>query len=75
MLYETPDEFTAGLMELIEDAPLRRRLADNAYAWVAQHRMLSQHFRERLEWYARMRAELPRLNAELRQRVPLLFSG
>jgi hypothetical protein len=75
LLYATSDEFTAGLMELIEDAPLRRRLAANAYAWAAQHRMLSRHFRERLDWYARMRAELPRLNAELRQRAPVLFTG
>jgi hypothetical protein len=35
--------------------------------------MLSQHYRQRYEWYLEMRDRLPELNAALRDRLPKLF--
>jgi hypothetical protein len=39
-----------------------------------EYRMLSQHYRRRLEWYRGLYAHRPKLTAELRQRVPELFT-
>lgn len=75
IIYHTADEFADRLRLLIHDEPLRRQLTANAYAWVRQGRLLCQHFRRRYDWYVQMRDELPRLNAELRQRAPELFAG
>jgi SAM-dependent methyltransferase/ribulose bisphosphate carboxylase small subunit len=69
LLYHSPAEFEAKLTELIKNPPLRSRLAQNAYAWVKEHRLLAQHFRQRRDWYLAMRDRLPELNAQLRDRV------
>jgi SAM-dependent methyltransferase len=74
VLFRTAEEFERRLLRLIEDHGLRRRLAAAAYAWVRDHRLLSQHYRKRYDWYLRMRAELPRLNDDLRRRAPELFA-
>src|SRR5262249_9790648 len=62
-LYHTPEEFERRLRQLLGDAPLRLRIADAAYAWVRDHRLLSQHIRGRIDAYFRMRDQLPRLTA------------
>ncbi len=69
LLFHSPEEFEAKLTELIQNAALRLRLAQTAYAWVREHRLLSQHFRQRRDWYLGMRDRLPELNAQLRDRV------
>jgi hypothetical protein len=69
LLYHSPAEFEAKLTELIKNLPLRSRLTHNAYAWVKEHRLLAQHFRQRRDWYLAMRDRLPELNAQLRDRV------
>jgi SAM-dependent methyltransferase len=74
-LFRTADELEARLTALLEDRALRRRLASNAYAYVARERLLSQHYRERSQWYLGLLGELPRLNRELRERSPELFEG
>lgn len=74
LIYRSIEEFEVMLRQLIEDTGLRRQLAANAYQWVKDHRLLSQHYKQRRDWYLQMRHELPRLNEELRQRVPQLFS-
>ncbi|MFQ3680258.1 MAG: glycosyltransferase, partial [Pseudanabaenaceae cyanobacterium] len=73
LLFRSPDEFESKLVELIRDGAMRQRLAHNAYDWVAQSRLLSQHYRERRDWYLAMRDDLPRLNRELRERCPEMF--
>ncbi len=73
LIYDSPDDFAEKLDELIVNAPLRQQLADRAYEWVAENRLLSQHYQARREWYLEMRSQLPRLNAELRDRCPEMF--
>ena len=72
LIYRSLEEFEAQLMELIEDASLRRRLAASAYEWVGANRLLCQHYHTRHEWYLKMFDELPRLTDELRHRMPVL---
>lgn len=72
-LYYSVEEFEARLRKLIASRDLRRRLAANAYDWVAKNRLLSQHYRARYDWYRELRSRLPQLNEELRQRAPELF--
>jgi SAM-dependent methyltransferase len=71
-LYRSGTEFEDRLRQLLAEADLRRQVADRAYQYVRDHRMLGQHFRRRHAWYLELRGELPRLNAELRLRVPKL---
>lgn len=74
LIYRSPDEFREKLTALIEDAELRRKIAGKAYLWVADNRLLSQHYRERYDWYLAMAARLPELNQSLEQRVPGIIS-
>lgn len=73
LLYRSPEDFEVKLRELIENRELRHQLTGNAYNYVKNNRLLSQHYRQRRDWYLQMRDELPRLNAELHSRVPELF--
>ncbi|MCL1469733.1 methyltransferase domain-containing protein [Argonema antarcticum A004/B2] len=73
LIYRSEEEFETNLRQLIDDTAWRHQLAANAYQWVRDNRLLSQHYRERRDWYLQMRDELPRLNEELRIRVPELF--
>jgi hypothetical protein len=73
LIYRSVDEFETKLRQLIENTNLRHKLAANAYNWVRENRLLCQHYRQRRDWYLEMRDELPRLNEELRSRVPELF--
>jgi glycosyltransferase involved in cell wall biosynthesis len=74
-LYRTPEEFGAKLRKLIDDAELRQRVAAKAYAYVREKRLLAQHYRQRRDWYFRMRERLADLTRELRGRVPEMFGG
>lgn len=74
MLYRSAEEFGEKLTELIQNAKLRHKIADNAYQWVRENRLLCQHFQERREWYLEMYSRLPELNEALRERCPQMFS-
>jgi glycosyltransferase involved in cell wall biosynthesis len=74
LLYRSPEEFEARLRLLLRDGGLRQRLTAAAWAWARDHRLLAQHYRRRYDWYLHLRSQLPRLNAELRQRAPELFA-
>jgi predicted O-linked N-acetylglucosamine transferase (SPINDLY family) len=74
LLFRDANEFETKLRALIEDVPLRRRLATAAYAWAKNERLLSQHYRERYTWYVDMRRVLPQLNTDLKRRAPELFA-
>lgn len=75
LIFEGAEDFEAKLNRLIDDHDGRRSIADGAYRYVAENRMLSQHYRERYEWYREMLDRLPELNRDLRGRVPELFRG
>ncbi|MEG4392237.1 methyltransferase domain-containing protein [Microcoleus sp. BROC3] len=72
-IYRYEKEFETKLNSLISDTSMRREIAANAYEWVRDNRLLCGHYRQRRDWYLQMRDELPRLNAELRDRLPELF--
>ncbi len=72
LIYHSPDEFSALLDRLIRDAPFRRGLAQNAYRYVAGHRLLARHYRARYDGYRAMLDRRDQLDAELRRRVPEL---
>jgi len=73
LIYRHEKEFEIKLNSLINDSVLRQQIAANAYEWVRDNRLLCGHYRQRRDWYLQMRDELPRLNAELRGRLPELF--
>ncbi|MEG4271230.1 MULTISPECIES: methyltransferase domain-containing protein [unclassified Microcoleus] len=73
LIYRYEKEFETKLNSLISDTSRRREIAANAYQWVRDNRLLCGHYRQRRDWYLQMRDELPRLNAELRDRLPELF--
>jgi hypothetical protein len=73
LIYRSLDEFAARLDRLVRDAPFRRRLAANAYRFVADNRLVSRHVRARYDWYRQMLDRRAELNGELRQLVPELF--
>jgi glycosyltransferase involved in cell wall biosynthesis len=75
LLYRSVEEFELKLRQAIANSEFRRTLAANAYEWVKHNRLLSQHYRQRYEWYLEMRDRLPELNAALRDRVPQLFKN
>ncbi|PSB52088.1 glycosyl transferase [filamentous cyanobacterium Phorm 6] len=74
LIYRYVKEFEIKLNALISDTQMRRKIAANAYEWVRDNRLLCGHYRQRRDWYLQMRDDLPRLNAELRGRLPELFS-
>jgi SAM-dependent methyltransferase len=74
LIYKHEKEFETKLNSLISDTSMRQEIAANAYEWVRENRLLCGHYRQRRDWYLQMRDELPRLNAELRDRLPELFA-
>ena len=70
LLYRSKEEFRQRLTALLTDAALRQRLCARAYSWVAQERLLSQHYRRRYEWYQHLVAHKETLTAALLQRAP-----
>ncbi|NEP82835.1 MAG: glycosyltransferase [Okeania sp. SIO3C4] len=73
LIYHSISDFARKLRQLITDENFIKRIAINAYDWVKNNRLLSQNYRQRRDWYLQMRDELPRLNEELKSRVPELF--
>jgi predicted O-linked N-acetylglucosamine transferase (SPINDLY family) len=72
-LYQSAEEFEEKLSRLVENQELRHRIAENAYRWVGEHRLLVRHFWQRGAWYRDLLARLPQLNQELRQRAPEFY--
>lgn len=72
-IYRNTAEFAEKLITLIEDIELRRHIARNAYSWVAQYRLLCQHYKERYHWYLDMLGRLHKLNESLKDRVSDIF--
>jgi glycosyltransferase involved in cell wall biosynthesis len=53
--FKTPEEFEEKLCTLIEDAKLRKTLAENAKQWVKENRDAEKTVPQLLEWYRSMR--------------------
>ena len=75
LLYTNEAEFYGSLQLLLEDGDFRRRIAANAYRWVAENRMLAQHYRQRLLWYNSLFERFEELSAAISKRVPELWLG
>ena len=72
-LFATPEEFSRKLACLVLDAERRRRMAEQAYGWVRERRMLWQHYRKRYDWYMELAARRQELVAALQRRLPDMF--
>ncbi|MBY0431346.1 MAG: glycosyltransferase [Rhodospirillales bacterium] len=72
MLFHSPEEMQAALLRLIDDAPLRRRIAGQAYAYVRDERMLAYQLKARLDWYRGLLERRDELTRRLYERVPQL---
>ena len=68
-LYRSEKEFSDKLSMLIENAEKRREMAEAAYRYVRDNRLMSRHYEERLAWYRECLAKLPELNAAARARI------
>lgn len=68
-IYHNPEEFSEKLARLIEDAPYRHAIADAAYGYVRKHRLLSQHYMERIRAYSWLIEHREELDRELEERL------
>lgn len=73
-LYHSPEEFGQHFTRLIEDVCCRESMIKQAYRWAADQRLLSRHYRQRLNWYGGLLSNLPELNRQLCARHPELFT-
>ncbi len=70
--YGRAEEFEVFLRALIRNASLRLTLAVQAYNYVRDNRLLSQHYRKCYEWYQSLLSSKPELDRQLCDRVPEL---
>jgi hypothetical protein len=68
--YSCPDEFEQKLGLLIERPAEREYLARSAYAYVRDHRLLGQHYKDAYDWYRELLTRKPELDRSLHERVP-----
>ena len=73
LIYHSPEEFAEKLDLLITRTDLRRALAENAYRYVAEHRLLEQHLDERIAAYREMFARREELERARLRRVENIF--
>lgn len=64
-IYHDPDEFRQYMELLIENQERRLTMAESAYRYVQDNRLLSQHYEERIDVYRSLIGNLPQLNKEL----------
>ena len=68
-IFRNTKEFDEKLRMLIFNKTKRREVAENAYAYVKNNRLMSQHYEERIDWYRELFAKLPELNKETQARI------
>ena len=73
LIFRTPKEFAQKLDLLIRRADLRRTLAENAYRYVAEHRLLEQHIDDYIHAYREMFERREELERARLQRVAKFF--
>lgn len=74
LLFHNEAEFEEKLRHLIANEEMRSRIIDSAYDWLLRNRLLGQYFRDRYTWYTQLLEQMPRLDEELQQRVPEIFT-
>jgi 2-polyprenyl-3-methyl-5-hydroxy-6-metoxy-1,4-benzoquinol methylase len=72
LLYHNAESFERWLRFVIESPNDRRELAERAYTYVHDHRLLGQHCRKRLDWYRSLINARPALQEALLRRCPEL---
>ena len=75
LIYHSPKEFAQKLDLLIHRADLRRRLAENAYRYVAEHRLLAGHLDDYILAYRELFDRREELERERLRRVAKHFSN
>ena len=73
LIYHSPKEFAEKLDLLIQRADLRRTLAENAYRYVAEHRLLEQHLDDYIAAYRELFERREELERERLRRVEKFF--
>ena len=73
LIYHSPKEFAQKLDLLIRRADLRRRLAENAYRYVAEHRLLAGHLDDYILAYRELFDRREVLERERLRRVAKYF--
>ena len=73
LIYYSPKEFAQKLDLLIRRADLRRRLAENAYRYVAEHRLLAGHLDDYILAYRELFDRREELERERLRRVAKYF--
>ena len=73
LIYHSPKEFAEKLDLLIQRADLRRMLAENAYRYVAEHRLLDQHLDDYIAAYRELFERWEELERERLRRVEKFF--
>ena len=68
-IFKDTKEFDEKLRMLIFNKTKRREVAENAYNYVKNNRLMSQHYEERIDWYKELLAKLPELNKETQARI------
>ena len=68
-IYHTDQEFVDLLCLLIQNRTRRIEIAETAYNYVKNKRLLCDHYQERYRAYMNLYARLPKLNAEVEQRM------
>ncbi len=72
LVHDGTHEFEIDLRWMIEEPAKRREIAEHAYAYVRDHRLLSQHYKARLDWYRSLIAIREHLQFQLLDRCPEL---
>ena len=73
LIFRSPEEFAKKLDLLIERADLRRTLAEHAYRYVAEHRLLEYHLDDYLSAYQEMLARREEFERDRRARIAKFF--
>jgi hypothetical protein len=73
ILYRSPAEFMVGLQRLIQEVDLREWVAAGAREYVANSRMLADHYEARHTWYQNLVRDADSLRAAHRVRAPELY--
>ena len=73
LIFRSPEEFAEKLDLLIERADLRRTLAEHAYRYVAEHRLLEYHLDNYISAYQEMLARREEFERDRRARIAKFF--
>ena len=69
LIYHNNEEFAAKLRLLIENHQLRRSIAESAYDYVRRHRLLADHYEERVAAYRELLSRWQELDDDLTKRL------